>query len=149
MTTREIYERDRLKHPERYDDLREGVSAPKIFVPIKTVKRIRQDTKPLMNKLEREWFGIINAQFPNYPRPRAQAITLKLANGVRYTPDFFAFLWPVDAQPSSPTAWELKGKHVWDDAIVKLKVAATTFPEIRFLLVWKDHGDWHQQPVLS
>jgi hypothetical protein len=111
--------------------------------------RIRQDTKPLMNKLEAEWFAIINAQFPNYPRPRAQAVTIRLANGVRYTPDFFATDWPVPMGPSKTTAWEVKGKQAWDDAIVKLKVAASTWPEIAFVLVWKESGgEWKQQRVL-
>lgn len=111
-------------------------------------KRIRQSDKPLMNKLEAEWFAIINAQFPNYPRPRAQTVTIRLANGVRYTPDMFAFSWPSD-RGSCPTAWEVKGKHAWDDAIVKLKVAATSFPEIRFVLVWKNGGEWRQQEVMT
>ena len=43
--------------------------------------RIRQDSKPLMNGLESEWFAILSEQFPNYPRPRAQAKRYKLANG--------------------------------------------------------------------
>lgn len=111
-----------------------------------TKKRIRQSGKPCMNKLEREWFDKVSLEFPNYHRPRAQSVTFKLANGVRYTPDVFACDW--GPQPSTPIAWEVKGKKMWDDAMIKLKFAAKEWPEIRWLLVWKEQGQWKEQRVL-
>lgn len=100
-----------------------------------------------MNKLEAEYFAILNTQFPNYPRPRAQAKRYKLGNGVNFTPDFTSSSWP-DEGGSKETAWEVKGKHSWDDAIVKIKMAATVWPEINWWFCWKDDGHWKEQRVL-
>lgn len=111
-------------------------------------KRVRQSEKPLMNKLETDWFNILSVQFPNYPRPRAQAKTYRLANGVRYTPDFTASSWPCSGGPARETAWEVKGQQAWDDAMVKVKVAASTWPEVQWILVWKQDSEWQQQVIL-
>jgi hypothetical protein len=48
-----------------------------------------------------------------------------------------------------PTAWEVKGPRSWDDALVKIKVAATAYPEVKWLLVWKHNGRWEHQEVLA
>lgn len=111
-------------------------------------KRVRQSAKPLMNKLEAEWFDVIKGQYPNYPPVRAQAKRYRLANGVTFTPDFTASRWPKDLAPSCETAWEVKGIHAWDDALVKLKLAAHEWPEVQWILVWKQNGEWRQQVVL-
>jgi len=111
-------------------------------------KRIRQDTKPLMNKLETEWFNILSCQFPNFPRPRPQSKRYQLCNGVNYTPDFTASSWPDENGPARETAWEVKGKHAWDDAIVKIKMAAHEWPEVCWLFCWKKDGKWNVQKVL-
>lgn len=63
-------------------------------------------------------------------RWRYEAITLVLADGVRYTPDFFVELWD-----GSTRFDEVKGKHTWERAMVKLKAAATWFPNFQFNLV--------------
>ena len=110
--------------------------------------RVKQSPKPLLNKLEQEWFDILSGRFPNYPRPRAQAVRFKLCNGVTFTPDIFAVSWPQSNGPASPTAFEVKGKHAWDDAIVKIKMAAHEWPEIVWILAWKDNGEWKQQKIL-
>src|SRR5690242_9154080 len=54
-------------------------------------KRIRQSTKPLMNKLEQEWFDHLCR---SHRKLIAQGITFRLANGLRFTPDVFCFEWP-------------------------------------------------------
>lgn len=115
---------------------------------VKSAKRIRQNEKPLMNKLESDWFNILNAQFPNFPRPRAQAKTYRLANGTKFTPDVTASIWPDAGGPAKETAWEVKGKHSWDDSIVKLKVAASVWPEVNWWLCWKVKGVWQTQKIL-
>ena len=102
-------------------------------------KRIRQDTKPLLNKLETEWGNILKRTHPNV---RPQAIKFRLANGTTYCPDF------VDLTSRPVTCWEVKGKHAWDDSLVKLKFAASTWPEITWMLVWRENGQWRQQEVL-
>lgn len=103
----------------------------------KPKKRIRQSTKPLMNRLEAEFYERIKT-----PSVHIQAITLKLANGLRYTPDFFC--------AQSRCAWEVKGKWVDGDSFPKLKMAASVWPDIHFILVWKDKdGQWTSQRILA
>jgi hypothetical protein len=113
----------------------------------KSGKRIKQRGRQ-PTKIELEWHRILMAQYPNFPRPRSQAITFVLANGVRYSPDEFAVSWPQETGPSLPTCWEVKGKWVDGDAFVKLKMAAHEWPEVRWILVWKEDGQWKQQIVL-
>jgi hypothetical protein len=73
-------------------------------------------------------------------------ITLKIANGCRYTPD-----WCVKfTDPSKPvTFYEIKArKMIWDDAIVKLKVAADRFPYFYFYLcAWDAKSGWAIQRI--
>lgn len=72
---------------------------------------------------------------------RYEAFTLKLADGVRYTPDFFVVL------PSGYIELhEVKG-FFRDDARVKLRVAARQFQCFRFLLVVKQGQQWEISEV--
>lgn len=103
-------------------------------------KRIRQSTKPRSNKLETEFGEVLRGWFPD-ARIHEQAITLCLANGVKYTVDWVA------CHNITTYCYEVKGRHAWDDAIVKLKVAAHTFPNWHWHLVWKDVGKWQIQTV--
>lgn len=121
---------------------------PEVVLAKPSPKRIRQSSKPLMNKLEQEWFDTLAARYPNFPRPRAQAVRFKLCNGVHYTPDVFILDWPCGDGPNGPTAYEVKGKFAWDDAVVKLKMAAHEWPEVRWILVWKEGKQWKEQVVL-
>ncbi len=107
-------------------------------------QRVRQSSKPAMNKLEQEWFDIVSG-IQWHHGPRAQAVRFRLCNGVTYTPDVFAATWQ---EAGRPTAWEVKGKHAWDDAIVKIKMAAHEWPEIDWWLVWKENGVWKTQRIL-
>lgn len=64
-----------------------------------------------------------------------QAVTLKLADDTRYTPDFF-----VIASDGVVECHEVKG--FWrDDAKVKIKVAARLFP-FRFMAASKSKTGW-------
>lgn len=138
-------------NPKYQDQIRKVLSTPFESVPmqeLKPAKRIRQNSKSIMNKLEQEFYDRIRDLFPNYPAVRPQAKTYKLANGVRYTPDFTASMWPRCDGSSVETAWEVKGPQAWDDAIVKIKVAATSWPEVRWVLVWKEDGQWKEQLIL-
>lgn len=114
-------------------------------------KRIRQSSKPVMNKLEQEWFDILNAQYPNFPRPRAQAVRLKIGNGAWYKGDIASLYWPVPMGPAMPTIWECKGPKEMKNVargILAIKSAAHQWPEIAFWLVWKENGEFRQQRVL-
>lgn len=109
-------------------------------------KRIRQSVKPLLNRLEAEFLRKLEKTLPSaITKLYSQSVRLRLANGLTYTPDFFVF-----HRHGSPWAYEVKGKHAWDDAIVKIKCAATTYPYITFYMVWKDKqsGQWQEQHVL-
>jgi hypothetical protein len=67
---------------------------------------------------------------------RFEGVTLKIANDCRYTPDFM-----VMGVGGEITFYEVKG--FWrDDARVKIKVAARTFPEFRFIGVQKKGQHW-------
>lgn len=62
---------------------------------------------------------------------RYERVTLKLADDTRYTPDF----WVLELD-GSVSIIEVKG-FFREDALVKLKVAASQFPEFRFYLFQK------------
>ena len=62
---------------------------------------------------------------------RYERVTLKLADDTRYTPDFYVL-----ELDGSVSLIEVKG-FMRDDALVKLKVAASQFPEFRFYLYQK------------
>jgi hypothetical protein len=102
--------------------------------------RVRQNSKP-MSKGEREWFAILKASSPP-GSVHAHALTFLLANGVRYTPDF------VVMPDERMTCYEVKGKHQWEDAMVKIKMAPAVWPNVKWVLVWKDGADWKRQDVL-
>ena len=111
--------------------------------PSPSKKRIRQQSKPLMNKLEQEAFFKINSEHPDWTI-RHHCLTFTLANGVRYTPDICGI------DPNGRVhCWEVKGPKIWDDAVVKIKVAASHWNEISWTLIWKEGGRWSGQPILS
>ena len=110
--------------------------------PPNPLKRIRQSAKPLMNKLEQEWFDYLKATFPLrqfYP----QTTRFKLGNGIWYKPDvtcpYFDGVF---------TCWEVKGPKAFRGGFENLKVAAAKYPEFKWILVWKDNGQWREQAVL-
>jgi len=144
--------RERIQHQiDQEDSMNNAVpiqAIPSILLPTPP-KRLRQTNKPLMNKLEAEFYGRIKDAYPNYPPIRIQAKTYRLANGLRYTPDFTASSWPGDGGPAQETAWEVKGPWIDGDSFPKLKMAASVWPEVRWLLVWKDStGQWNEQRIL-
>jgi hypothetical protein len=70
-----------------------------------------------------------------------QAVTLKLGDDCRYTPDFVV----IDAS-SLITAHEVKG--FWrDDARVKIKVAARSFPWMAFVAAQKSKTGWNIERI--
>jgi hypothetical protein len=92
-----------------------------------------------LNKLERDWLRELRL---THPSVGIQDITLKMADDVRYTPDFNV----VDAN-GQLVFYETKGKRFWDDAKVKLRVAARQWRCFRFVLVTRDNGQWLETPV--
>ena len=106
--------------------------------------RIRQDSKPLLNKLETEWFNILQCT-GSVISLKAQAMRFKLANGAWYKPDMTGWL------NGQLTAWECKGpscmKNV-DRGILTVKIAAHEWTDVAFFLIWKESGGFAQQRVL-
>jgi hypothetical protein len=73
-----------------------------------------------------------------------EAVTLKIANGCRYTPDYW-----VIANDGRTLFYEIKArKMIWDDAIVKLKVAARRYDAYEFWLCAWDKNGWTVERVL-
>jgi hypothetical protein len=139
-----------------------GVSVP---APVKVVdketgritfkdapRRLRQDQKPLMNKLESEFYSELKRFHPD-TSIRIQAMRFRLGNGIWYKPDFVCHVAEF-LQPGAPlkqvrlTAYEVKGPHAFRGGFENLKVAAGLWPEFRWLLVWKDGGVWQEQVIL-
>ncbi len=95
-----------------------------------------------MNKTEAEYADALEARKAcgEIVWWRYEAITLKLADNTRYTPDFLVMLPDGELQ-----AHETKGGFIREDGWQKLKIAAGLFP-FRFFLCQKrakkDGGDW-------
>jgi hypothetical protein len=109
--------------------------------PMKPAKRIRQDQKPIMNRLEQEYFEHLREYFPSW-FIAVQAMRFRLGNGIWYKPDFVMF------DPNVLTAYEVKGPHAFRGGFENLKVAASLYRHIQWFLVWKDCGEWKVQEVL-
>jgi hypothetical protein len=108
-----------------------------------------QRTPGEMNKLERAYSEHLEQQ--RYAGEilewHFEAVKLKLATATFYTPDFMVML------PDGLIEFaEVKGGYFYDDAKVKLKVAAKLFP-FRFRLVKrqakKDGGKWLSEEVAA
>ena len=110
-------------------------------------KRLRQSTKPLMNKLEAEFYGhLTRTLLPSMVL--VQAISLRLGNGISYRPDFFTPTVACMGDYHFGTFYEVKGPKVFRGGFENLKVAAHTYPFFVFALVWLDDGQWQEQIVL-
>lgn len=105
--------------------------------------QIRQRSGDGMNKLERAFFQLLNA-FSRVPFYVHREVSLPLANGCRYKVDFIR----VHTGQTGPIieGFEVKG-FKRDDAIVKLKVAASVYPWIKFYLVTRKNKIWDYQEV--
>lgn len=100
------------------------------------------ELNPAMNKTEAEYAGMLEARRLRGEVAwwRYEAITLKLADNTRYTPDFLVML-----PDGVLEIHETKGGFIREDGWLKLKVAAALFP-FRFFLCQKaskkDGGGW-------
>lgn len=101
----------------------------------------RKSVEDQLNRTERRWLETNRAL---YPKPFG--ITLRLANGVKFTPDFYVA--PMGGGIcSKPTFFETKGAYIRPDAWTKLKMAASLFSEFTFIMAqWKD-GQWTETEI--
>lgn len=121
------------------------IAVARVDKPAPVRNRLRQNTGPKMNKTEEAFFEYLKATMPDCDYTHyAQSITLLIANGCRYTPDFIS----VSKLTGEWLAHETKG-FMRDDAGVKIKVAASVYPAIKFRLVTKRKGgQWDIQEIL-
>lgn len=112
--------------------------------PAPVAGRLRQKQGNGLNKTEAAFLAYLQAS-DQYADILPQSVTLLIANGCRYTPDFLAVDQSLGS--SALTAYEVKG-FMRDDAGVKLKVAASKYPWIKFILVWRKAGAWQMQEIL-
>jgi hypothetical protein len=100
-----------------------------------------------LNKTEQRFADML-ASSPLVTRWEREPFKFRLAGRTFYTPDFGVWHW----NEPRLTLCELKG-WMRDDAAVKLKVAASRYPEFRWLLVTRDSrgrvGRWEVREVTS
>jgi hypothetical protein len=142
---------DQIKDPRLRRRVMDSLSAADEFgklleKAIPNKKRIRQSTKPLMNKLENEFFVHLVPPFDhNGYRIVPQSVRFMLANGLWYKPDFLKIGDDTDAPM---VAYEVKGPHSFRGGFENLKMAAHQYPWIKWILVWKENGQWQEQTIL-
>jgi len=107
-------------------------------------KRIRQSSKPLMNKLEAEYCAILLRSF-SPDQIFIQALRFRLGNGIWYKPDFVVMdlSWNKWAK-----CFEIKGPHAFRGGFENLKVAAGMYKNFDWELRWKKDGVWREQRIL-
>lgn len=123
--------------------VQEGAAA-KLEEKIKSAKRLRQNSKPILNVLETAFHAKLAEEFSGM-KIYAQAVRLELARGIWYKPDFFI---PDGAAPGRPIAFEVKGQRAFRGGFENLKVAARVHPWISFILAWREGDEWHRQKIL-
>lgn len=140
--------------PRKCDPAAQGIPGPqRLLEPAKSQgmtpsapakKRLRQSTKPLLNKLETAFFDWMKANQPEMTL-RPQAKRYELARGLWYKPDF------TTVHDGQEIAYECKGPKAFRGGFENLKMAARVWPEVTFILVWKwkDSGEWKFQVVIS
>jgi hypothetical protein len=104
-----------------------------------SVKNTRRSVEERLNKTERRWLEMMRVR-RHCAKIGIQEITFRLANQVRYTPDFSVTLLDHMKEQASMVFYEIKGAYIREDAWIKLKTAASLFPQFRFVMAqWKDN----------
>ncbi len=94
-----------------------------------------------LNKLERAYLSYLRAL--DFPWIGIQNVTFKLAHDCRLTVDFVV----LDAEGKMAFV-DVKGPHVWEDSIIKLRVAARLFPFWIFKIAKRNtFGLWEETIV--
>jgi hypothetical protein len=107
--------------------------------PVASRKTERKAVEERLNKTEKRWLFELRARGLMV---KPFGLTLLLANGVRFTPDFYCCI-----SHRQPLFYEVKGAYVRPDAWTKLKMAASLFPEFTFIIAqWKD-GAWTEMEI--
>jgi hypothetical protein len=93
------------------------------------------------NKTERDFGLILEAQKrkEEIVRYEYEGVALRLADGCKFTPDYFII---VSISPLKIRFAETKGPHLWEDALVKFKVAKAIHYWAEWELWQKKAGTW-------
>lgn len=96
------------------------------------------------SKTEAEWGRILQARMQRgeFAHVGHEEITLLLGHRCRYTPDYMTVHHYPSIRDPKITLWEVKGGFIREDAMVKLKVAASRYPFWRFMIAQKVDGEW-------
>lgn len=116
---------------------REAPAPEPAIEPDFTVSKSTDEAR--LNKTERAYLALLRS-FP-YEWIGIQNITLKLADDLRFTPDF-SFI-----HKGRFTLVDVKGGYVREDAFIKIKTAARLFPWATFLIVKRVEGGWDHQEI--
>lgn len=113
-----------------------------------------QPTRGKMNKVESAYALFLDQlkQVGGVKGYHFESVTLLLAPGCRYTPDFMVWLKDGSIEMHEvKTRWrnaKQRGPNMTDDARVKLLTAARLYPEFNFVLAWLDgNGGWHMENI--
>lgn len=110
--------------------------------------------KETLNQTEKEFFELLKSS--GYARVQPHAIRLELADKCTYLPDFYCVM-DVMVHTTTGTSkphhssrlhiYEVKGRHMWEDGWIKLKIAARMYPEFNFFFAQKKGGQWKVKQV--
>lgn len=103
-------------------------------------KRLRQSTAPLLNKLETRLLEHLKRLHPGVTI-HGQGWRVRLANGLWFKVDL------VGVVDGRWTAWEAKGPRAFRGGFENLKMAASVWTEVRWVLMWEQDGQWKSQDV--
>lgn len=156
--------------PARWTQEEVDAHMQKIRNPVLREKYIRETTDVIsksmvprgrhMNKVEAAYDSFLTQQkdVGMIIRHRYESVTILLAPGCRYTPDFMVYRISTHGTGLLVSEFhEVKGTrkrksgvigpHIEDDARVKLLTAAKLYPEFTFKLVWLDRGRWQEETI--
>lgn len=142
MTKRHIYTEEwYAEHQARVNNAKPVFEF--VREPEKPKKVIRQSKKKGPNPTELRYTIEVLPARKDMVSCQFEAIYLEIANGCMYRTD-----WLVEVEGGRYEIHEVKGGKVWDDSIVKLKVAARLYPGFTFYIAQYKSGEWIVQKVL-
>lgn len=110
----------------------------KLPPPEPNVRREEPLQSEKLTKTEQLWLNVLESR--GYKDIHSQAINLRVGVAKTwYRPDFFV--------ADINTFFEVKGAHIWDDGLVKIKAAARQYPLFRWVLAQKIKGEWIEKVI--
>ena len=134
--------RVRLIEAMRRDDLAKAKKATHTVVPLPIPGRRVRQSRDALNKLETRALEYLRRLHPGVMF-RCQSKRWRVG-GHWYKPDIVG----IGGSLARETAWEVKGPRAYQAGIASLKDAAADWPEVDWILLWKDpNGNWRVQAM--